>query len=174
MRAEVMAKSDRSKTAAGFLYDALHTPLCVFNNEADRREIALALAVYSDGSQPGEHTLRALEEIGAIQKLGEPNRQGTLYRVLIPDEIEACRNGEYNASSDELRSIDEGDRSGRQRERDDQAFLAPQRAGERAEVDFIDNLGDAKPARRGFHLHDLTPTNAHPARLSAASKSHYG
>ena len=61
MRAEVMAKSDRSKTAAGFLYDALHTPLCVFNNEADRREIALALAVYSDGSQPGEHTLRALE-----------------------------------------------------------------------------------------------------------------
>ena len=59
MRAEVMAKSDRSKTAAGFLYDALHTPLCVFNNEADRREIALVLAVYSDGSQPGEHTLRS-------------------------------------------------------------------------------------------------------------------
>ena len=24
-------------------------------------------------------------------KHGEPNRQGTLYRVLIPDEIEACR-----------------------------------------------------------------------------------
>ena len=61
MRAEAVAKSDRSKTAAGFLYDALHTPLCVFNNEADRRETALALAVYSDGSQPGEHTLRALE-----------------------------------------------------------------------------------------------------------------
>jgi hypothetical protein len=39
-----------------------------------------------------QDTLRALEEIGAIQKLGEPNRQGTLYRVLIPDEIEACRN----------------------------------------------------------------------------------
>jgi DNA-directed RNA polymerase subunit RPC12/RpoP len=38
-----------------------------------------------------QDTLRALEEIGAIQKLGEPNRQGTLYRVLIPDEIEACR-----------------------------------------------------------------------------------
>jgi len=34
-----------------------------------------------------QDTLRALEEIGAIQKLGEPNRQGTLYRVLIPDEI---------------------------------------------------------------------------------------
>jgi hypothetical protein len=38
-----------------------------------------------------QDTLSALEEIGAIQKLGEPNRQGTLYRVLIPDEIEACR-----------------------------------------------------------------------------------
>ena len=38
-----------------------------------------------------QETLRSLEQIGAIQKLGEPNRQGTLYRVLIPDEIEACR-----------------------------------------------------------------------------------
>jgi hypothetical protein len=36
-------------------------------------------------------TLRALETIGAIRKEGEPNRDGTLYRVLIPDEIEACR-----------------------------------------------------------------------------------
>lgn len=38
-----------------------------------------------------QNTLHALEQVGAIQKLGEPNRQGTLYRVLIPDEIEACR-----------------------------------------------------------------------------------
>jgi hypothetical protein len=36
-------------------------------------------------------TLRALETIGAIREEGEPNRDGTLYRVLIPDEIEACR-----------------------------------------------------------------------------------
>ncbi len=36
-------------------------------------------------------TLRALEIIGAIRKEGEPNRDGTLYRVLIPDEIEGCR-----------------------------------------------------------------------------------
>ena len=34
---------------------------------------------------------RALEIIGAMRKEGEPNRDGTLYRVLIPDEIEACR-----------------------------------------------------------------------------------
>jgi hypothetical protein len=38
-----------------------------------------------------QDTLRALEEMGAINKLGEPNRQGTRYRGLIPDEIEACR-----------------------------------------------------------------------------------
>jgi hypothetical protein len=38
-----------------------------------------------------QDTLRALENIGAIRKEGEPNRQGTLYRVLIPDEIQACR-----------------------------------------------------------------------------------
>ena len=34
---------------------------------------------------------RALELIGAIRKEGEPNRDGTLNRVLIPDEIQACR-----------------------------------------------------------------------------------
>jgi HNH endonuclease len=34
---------------------------------------------------------RALETIGAIRKEGEANREGTPYRVLIPDEIEACR-----------------------------------------------------------------------------------
>jgi hypothetical protein len=36
-------------------------------------------------------SLRALENIGAIRKEGETNRDGTLYRVLIPEEIEACR-----------------------------------------------------------------------------------
>ena len=35
--------------------------------------------------------LRALESIGSIRKEGEPDRTGTLYRVLVPDEIEACR-----------------------------------------------------------------------------------
>jgi hypothetical protein len=35
--------------------------------------------------------VRALEVTGAIRKEGESNRDGTLYRVLIPDEIEACR-----------------------------------------------------------------------------------
>lgn len=35
--------------------------------------------------------IRALEVAGAIRKEGESNRDGTLYRVLIPDEIEECR-----------------------------------------------------------------------------------
>jgi hypothetical protein len=48
-----------------------------------------------------QDTLRALDEIGAIQKMGEPNRQGTLYRVLIPDEIEACRRFRAERMSEE-------------------------------------------------------------------------
>lgn len=35
--------------------------------------------------------LRALDTIGAVRKEGEPNRDGTPYRVLTPDEIPACR-----------------------------------------------------------------------------------
>ena len=38
-----------------------------------------------------QETLRALERIGAIRKQGEPNRDGTLYRVMVPNEIAACR-----------------------------------------------------------------------------------
>jgi hypothetical protein len=38
-----------------------------------------------------QEILRALESVGAIRKEGEPDRTGTLYRVLVPDEIEACR-----------------------------------------------------------------------------------
>ena len=38
-----------------------------------------------------QETIRALESIGAIRKEGEPNREGTLYRVLVPAGIEACR-----------------------------------------------------------------------------------
>jgi hypothetical protein len=52
-----------------------------------------------------QDTLRALEGIGAIRKEGEPNRDGTLYRVLIPDEIEACRKyrAERQASEQQLK-----------------------------------------------------------------------
>jgi hypothetical protein len=48
-----------------------------------------------------QDTLRALEAIGAISKEDEPNRDGTLYRVLIPEEIEACRNYRAERQSSE-------------------------------------------------------------------------
>jgi len=35
--------------------------------------------------------LTALESIGAIRKDGEPNRDGTLYRVFVPNEIGRCQ-----------------------------------------------------------------------------------
>lgn len=50
----------------------------------DRESSSIAL-------QTVRECLAALESIGAITKQGEPNRDGTPYRVLIPDEIEACR-----------------------------------------------------------------------------------
>jgi HNH endonuclease len=36
-------------------------------------------------------SLTGLEKKGALLKVGEPNREGTLYRVRLPEEIEACR-----------------------------------------------------------------------------------
>jgi 5-methylcytosine-specific restriction endonuclease McrA len=36
-------------------------------------------------------TLERLESIGAIRKEAEPNREGTLYRVLLPEEIPICQ-----------------------------------------------------------------------------------
>src|SRR3569833_2385730 len=59
-----------------------------------------------------QDTLRALEEIGAIEKLGEPNRQGTLYRVLIPDEIEACRQFRAERMAEENELFPSSDKSG--------------------------------------------------------------
>lgn len=37
-----------------------------------------------------QSTLTALSEVGAIRKENEPNRDGTLYRVFLPEEINAC------------------------------------------------------------------------------------
>ncbi len=41
--------------------------------------------------QQVQDTLTELQSVGAIRKEGEPNRDGTLYRIFIPDEIETCR-----------------------------------------------------------------------------------
>jgi spermidine synthase len=59
--AEALAKTDRSKTAALFLYNALRSPFCVFNNQAHRLGTTLGIATYLDGDHPGYYTLPAIE-----------------------------------------------------------------------------------------------------------------
>ncbi len=60
-RVEVVAKSDRSKIASNFLFDAIREPFCEFTNEPERLGTQLALAVYLEGNAPGEK-LRATVE----------------------------------------------------------------------------------------------------------------
>jgi hypothetical protein len=38
-----------------------------------------------------QQAFEGLIAIGAIRQEGEPNREGTLYRVLLPEEIPACQ-----------------------------------------------------------------------------------
>jgi hypothetical protein len=38
-----------------------------------------------------QSALGGLTEVGAIRQEGDPNRDGTLYRVLLPEEIEICK-----------------------------------------------------------------------------------
>jgi|ERR1039458_7221154 hypothetical protein len=44
-------------------------------------------------------TLAGLESIGAIRKEGEPNRDGTLYRVLIPTKLRRVRREQTRLST---------------------------------------------------------------------------
>ena len=39
-----------------------------------------------------QKALAGLEDFGAIRKAGDTNREGTLYKVFLPEEIEACKN----------------------------------------------------------------------------------
>ena len=38
-----------------------------------------------------KEAMTGLEKLGAIRQEGEPNREGTLYRILLPEEIEVCQ-----------------------------------------------------------------------------------
>jgi hypothetical protein len=38
-----------------------------------------------------QQALSGLESVGAIRQEGEPNRDGTLYRILLPEEIQVCQ-----------------------------------------------------------------------------------
>lgn len=51
--------------------------------------------------------LQGLEDRGAIQRVGEPTRDGTPYRVLLPEEIPACRDLMKSAQpSDDVARVD--------------------------------------------------------------------
>lgn len=43
------------------------------------------------GEKTVSDNLKILEDIGTIKKVGDTNRDGTLYRVFLPEEIEICK-----------------------------------------------------------------------------------
>ncbi len=49
--------------------------------------------------------LQGLEERGAIQRVGEPSREGTPYRVLLPEEISACRESMKSALRSSIAAV---------------------------------------------------------------------
>jgi spermidine synthase len=57
--AETIATSNPA--AATALYDILRAPLCVWNNEADRKLRLISIGMCLDGNRPGEHAARAIE-----------------------------------------------------------------------------------------------------------------
>ncbi len=53
-----------------------------------------------------QKTLQGLEDKGAISKVGEPNREGTPYKVHLPEEIEACRKAMESHVATEISEVD--------------------------------------------------------------------
>jgi len=51
-------------------------------------------------------TLRSLEDKGAISKAGDTNRDGTLYKLYLPEEIESCQNMKKQAKAVSKKPID--------------------------------------------------------------------
>jgi HNH endonuclease len=50
--------------------------------------------------------LRVLEEKGAIKKVGDTTREGTLYRIFLPEEIEICRQRMQEYQMEQLPVVD--------------------------------------------------------------------
>ena len=63
LRAEAIARSDVSKEASLLLYNALRTPLSLYNNDTDRIGTLLTIGYYIDGNKGGPYTLPALEAL---------------------------------------------------------------------------------------------------------------
>jgi spermidine synthase len=59
--AEEMATSLHSSEIASSLYDALNTPLCLWNSEIEREVRLLSIGIAVDGNHPGEKTAHAIE-----------------------------------------------------------------------------------------------------------------
>jgi len=57
--AEDIARLGQSREIATSLYDALSTPLCVWNSEFAREVRIVSIAAAADGNSPGERTARA-------------------------------------------------------------------------------------------------------------------
>lgn len=48
-----------------------------------------------------------LERIGAIRQDGEPNREGTLYRILLPEEIQICQQRRAETAKLSIKTVTE-------------------------------------------------------------------
>lgn len=53
-----------------------------------------------------QKSLQGLEDKGAILKAGDTNREGTLYKIFLPEEISSCQDRMKKAKADDLEPID--------------------------------------------------------------------
>lgn len=53
-----------------------------------------------------QKALTGLEEKGALKKVGDTNRDGTLYQIFLPDEIEICQQRMKEIQIEEMPKID--------------------------------------------------------------------
>lgn len=56
-----------------------------------------------------QQVMNGLESAGAIRQESEPTREGTLYRVLLPEEIEACQRRRAEISKHSIRTATESE-----------------------------------------------------------------
>jgi HNH endonuclease len=68
-------------------------PYCRVSTRGLMQGVVLSASGQSDALalQTTRETLQGLEAKGVMLKVGEPNREGTLYKVLLPEEIPFCR-----------------------------------------------------------------------------------
>jgi len=58
------------------------------------------------GEKTVADNLRSLEEMGVIKKVGDTNRDGTLFRISLPEEIDACKEKMKMLQKEALPTID--------------------------------------------------------------------